>query len=84
MTIGSRRSGTCGGCLRSLLQENQGGWAVLSVVIVFSEAERTGSATAGTRVTWKARLNGRWLEPVARSVSSVRTVSVHGDGCTHL
>ncbi len=84
MSIGSRWFGTCGGSLRNPLLENQGGWAVLSVVVVFSEAERSGSATAGTRVTWKARLNGRWLEPVARSVSSVRTVSVHGDGCTHL
>ena len=71
MRIGSRCSGMCGGSLRSLLLENQGGWAVLSVVVAFSEAERPGSATAGRGMVPKRWLNGRWLEPVARSVSSV-------------
>ena len=71
MSIGSRWFGTCGGSLRNLLLENQGGWAVLSVVVVFSEAERSGSATAGVRVAWKSRLNGRWLEPMARPASFV-------------
>ena len=68
----------------SLLQENQGFWAILSVVVAFSEAERSGSATAGTGVAWKTRLNGRWLEPVARSASSVRTVRACSDVCTKL
>ena len=84
MSMGSRCFGTCGGFLRHLLQENQGGWAVLSVVVAFSEAERSGSATAGIGVAWKTRLNGRWLQPVARPVSSVRTVPAHGDFCTRL
>ncbi len=55
----------------SLLLENQGGLAVMSVVVVISETERPGSATAGVGVAWKSRLNGRWLQPMARSVSSV-------------
>ena len=84
MSIGSRWFGTCGGSLRNLLLENQGGWAVLSVVVVFSEAERSGSATAGKGVAWKSRLNGRWLEPMARSASSVRTVPTCSGVCRHL
>ena len=68
----------------SLLQENQGGWALLSGVVVFSETERSGSATAGIGVAWKRRLNGRWLQPVARSVSSVRTVPARSGVCTYL
>ena len=84
MSIGSRWFGTCGGSLRNLLLENQGGWALLSGVVVFSETERPGSATAGVGVAWKSRLNGRWLQPVARPVSSVRTVPAHGDFCTRL
>ena len=84
MSMGSRCFGTCGGFLRHLLQENQGGWAVLSVVVAFSEAERPGSATAGIGVVWKSRLNGRWLQPVARPVTSVRTVPARGDVCRHL
>ena len=34
----------------SLLLENQGGLAVLRVVVVFSATERSGSATAGVGV----------------------------------
>ena len=84
MSIGSRWFGTCGGSLRNLLLENQGGLAVPSVVVVFSQAERPGSATAGVGVAWKSRLNGRWLQPVARPVCSVRNVPAHGHVCTRL
>ncbi len=62
MSIGSGWSGTCGGSLRSLLPENQGGWAVLSVVIVFSEAERPSSATPAQVSAWKLRATRGWQE----------------------
>ena len=69
---------------RRLLLENQGGLAVLRVVVVSSETERSGLATAETGVAWKTRLTGRWLQPMARSASSVRTVPARSGVCTYL
>ena len=38
----------------SLLQENQGGWAILSVAVAFSEAERLRLRRRGEGKYWNA------------------------------